>query len=82
LIIYGGMSGCRLGDLHILDVNTMSWTKPIVNGAPPLPRSLHSATLIGKYEIIFNFAFMYSFMYIVYRSSDVHIWRMGSIGDG
>ena len=48
LIIYGGMSGCRLGDLHILDINTMSWTKPIVHGVPPLPRSLHSATLIGK----------------------------------
>jgi hypothetical protein len=28
--------------------DTMSWNKPTVNGSPPLPRSLHSATLIGS----------------------------------
>lgn len=75
LIIYGGMSGCRLGDLWQLDVgmtlilhlkkyygyavnniklnarlfasDSMTWSKPVVHGTPPLPRSLHSATLIG-----------------------------------
>ena len=82
LIIYGGMSGCRLGDLWSLDigtflsvsvnstkiqvgsmsdmngkvvfpiiyhlsfVETLTWTKPSVNGTSPLPRSLHSATTI------------------------------------
>ena len=48
LIIYGGMSGCRLADLWILHVDTMTWSKPQLNGVPPLPRSLHSATLIGN----------------------------------
>ncbi|KDR18129.1 Host cell factor, partial [Zootermopsis nevadensis] len=54
LVIYGGMSGCRLGDLWLLDCDTMSWNKPAVNGSPPLPRSLHSATLIGCRMFVFG----------------------------
>ena len=54
LVIYGGMSGCRLGDLWMLDVDTMHWHKPAVHGAAPLPRSLHSATLIGHRMFVFG----------------------------
>ncbi|XP_052284888.1 host cell factor 1-like isoform X2 [Dreissena polymorpha] len=54
LIIYGGMSGCRLGDLWQLEIDTMTWTKPSVNGLPPLPRSLHSATVIGNRMFVFG----------------------------
>lgn len=54
LIIYGGMSGCRLGDLWQLDIQTMHWSKPFVEGIPPLPRSLHSATLIGNKMYVFG----------------------------
>ncbi|KAG1669993.1 Host cell factor 1 [Nymphon striatum] len=54
LIIYGGMSGCRLGDLWQLDVDTMAWSKPTVTGMPPLPRSLHSATLISHRMFVFG----------------------------
>ncbi|KAE8743312.1 hypothetical protein FOCC_FOCC011093 [Frankliniella occidentalis] len=54
LVIYGGMSGCRLGDLWILDISTMRWYKPSVRGFAPLPRSLHSATLIGHRMFIFG----------------------------
>ncbi|XP_074594058.1 host cell factor 1-like [Brevipalpus obovatus] len=54
LIIYGGMSGCRLGDLWQLDIQTMQWSKPFVEGPPPLPRSLHSATLIGNKMYVFG----------------------------
>lgn len=32
----------------------MSWSKPAVNGSPPLPRSLHSATLIGYRMFVFG----------------------------
>ncbi|GCC40801.1 hypothetical protein chiPu_0024901, partial [Chiloscyllium punctatum] len=42
------MSGCRLGDLWTLDIDTLTWNKPNVNGVSPLPRSLHSATVIGN----------------------------------
>ena len=32
----------------------MTWSKPSVNGTPPLPRSLHSATLIGRRMFVFG----------------------------
>ncbi|XP_034936133.1 host cell factor [Chelonus insularis] len=54
LVIYGGMSGCRLGDLWFLDVDSMTWNKPIVHGPTPLPRSLHTATLIGHRMYVFG----------------------------
>ncbi|XP_055371993.1 host cell factor 2 isoform X2 [Condylostylus longicornis] len=54
LVIYGGMSGCRLGDLWMLDTDTMMWTRPVTLGPTPLPRSLHSATLIGNKMYIFG----------------------------
>ena len=54
LIIYGGMSGCRLSDLWILHIDTMTWNKPILNGPQPLPRSLHSATMIGSRMFCFG----------------------------
>ncbi|KAH0545656.1 host cell factor 1 isoform X2 [Cotesia glomerata] len=54
LVIYGGMSGCRLGDLWFLDVDSMTWNKPIVHGPTPLPRSLHTATLINHKMYVFG----------------------------
>ncbi|XP_041349978.1 host cell factor 1-like isoform X2 [Gigantopelta aegis] len=54
LFIYGGMSGCRLGDLWQYDIDTFTWTKPVVQGLPPLPRSLHSATVIGNRMFVFG----------------------------
>ncbi|XP_072402823.1 host cell factor-like [Diabrotica undecimpunctata] len=54
LIIYGGMSGCRLGDLWFLETETMTWMKPQVSGITPLPRSLHTSTLIGHRMFVFG----------------------------
>ena len=54
LIIYGGMSGCRLADLWILHIDTKTWSKPQLAGIPPLPRSLHSATMIGARMFVFG----------------------------
>ncbi|KAM9859315.1 host cell factor 1a [Aulostomus maculatus] len=54
LIIYGGMSGCRLGDLWTLDIDTLTWNKPSVIGTAPLPRSLHSATTITNKMYVFG----------------------------
>ncbi|XP_061584023.1 host cell factor 1a isoform X2 [Cololabis saira] len=54
LIIYGGMSGCRLGDLWTLDIDTLTWNKPTVSGIAPLPRSLHSATTITNKMYVFG----------------------------
>ncbi|XP_009438111.1 host cell factor 1 isoform X6 [Pan paniscus] len=54
LVIYGGMSGCRLGDLWTLDIDTLTWNKPSLSGVAPLPRSLHSATTIGNKMYVFG----------------------------
>ncbi|XP_063980333.1 host cell factor isoform X2 [Diachasmimorpha longicaudata] len=54
LVIYGGMSGCRLGDLWFLDVDSMTWNKPVIHGPTPLPRSLHTATLINHRMYVFG----------------------------
>ncbi|XP_041655235.1 host cell factor 1b isoform X2 [Cheilinus undulatus] len=54
LIIYGGMSGCRLGDLWVLHIDSMTWTKPALGGTAPLPRSLHSATTIKNKMYVFG----------------------------
>ncbi|XP_069572656.1 host cell factor 1-like isoform X2 [Brachyistius frenatus] len=54
LIIYGGMSGCRLGDLWVLDIDSLVWSKPSLNGIAPLPRSLHSATTINNKMYVFG----------------------------
>lgn len=54
LIIYGGMSGFRLGDLWILDTESSSWSRPSLGGPTPLPRSLHTATVIGNYMYVYG----------------------------
>lgn len=54
LVIYGGMSGCRLGDLWFLHTDSMTWERPQVSGITPLPRSLHTATLIGHRMFVFG----------------------------
>ncbi|VDD74692.1 unnamed protein product [Mesocestoides corti] len=54
LLVYGGMTGCRLGDLWQLEIDTMTWIKPTVSGDPPAPRSLHSSTVIGNRMFVFG----------------------------
>ncbi|XP_038578550.1 host cell factor 1b isoform X2 [Micropterus salmoides] len=54
LIIYGGMSGCRLGDLWVLDIDSLIWSKPTLGGTAPLPRSLHTATTINNKMYVFG----------------------------
>ncbi|XP_030070275.1 host cell factor 2 isoform X2 [Microcaecilia unicolor] len=48
LYIFGGMCGCRLGDFWELDIESMSWSRPEPEGISPLPRSLHTANVIGN----------------------------------
>ncbi|XP_049423263.1 host cell factor 2 [Epinephelus fuscoguttatus] len=54
LYIYGGMQGCRLDDLWQLDLDTMVWSMPETRGSTPLPRSLHSANVIGNKMYVFG----------------------------
>lgn len=34
--------------------DTYTWIKPVVQGLPPLPRSLHSANVIGHRMFVFG----------------------------
>lgn len=54
LVIYGGMNRCRLGDLWFLNTDTLTWIKPHITGVAPLPRSLHTSTLIGHRMFVFG----------------------------
>ncbi|XP_067933331.1 host cell factor 2-like, partial [Watersipora subatra] len=56
LVIYGGMDGTRLGDLHMLNISDeqLQWVKPVVTGCVPSPRSLHTAEVIGDRLYIFG----------------------------
>ncbi|KAI3366910.1 hypothetical protein L3Q82_009554 [Scortum barcoo] len=54
LYIFGGMQGCRLDDLWQLDLDTMVWSTPQTRGATPLPRSLHSSSVIGNKMYVFG----------------------------
>ncbi|XP_047430738.1 host cell factor 2 [Mugil cephalus] len=54
LYIFGGMQGSRLDDLWQLDLDTMVWSRPQTRGSTPLPRSLHSANVIGNKMYVFG----------------------------
>uniref|UniRef100_A0A8C0BT01 Host cell factor C2 n=1 Tax=Buteo japonicus TaxID=224669 RepID=A0A8C0BT01_9AVES len=54
MYIFGGMCGCRLNDLWELDIETMTWSRPETKGTVPLPRSLHTANVIGNKMYVFG----------------------------
>ncbi|XP_053718677.1 host cell factor 2 isoform X1 [Synchiropus splendidus] len=54
LYIFGGMQGHRLNDMWQLDLDTMVWSLPNIQGSTPTARSLHSATVIGNRMFIFG----------------------------
>ncbi|XP_068572807.1 host cell factor 2 isoform X2 [Cebidichthys violaceus] len=54
LFIFGGMHGRRLDDLWQLNLDTMVWSTAETRGTTPLPRSLHSASVIGNKMYVFG----------------------------
>ncbi|XAR49121.1 hypothetical protein NMG60_11032193 [Bertholletia excelsa] len=57
LVIFGGQDskGSFLNDLHILDLETMTWNAIDAVGVPPSPRSGHAATVhADRYLLIFG----------------------------
>ena len=43
-----------MNDLHVLDVNTFTWTKPATSGDPPSEREGHTAANFQKKVFIFG----------------------------
>ncbi|XP_050964392.1 host cell factor 2 [Labeo rohita] len=54
LYIFGGMCGHRLNDLWQLDIETMTWSLPMIRGQLPQPRSLHTSNVIGNRLYVFG----------------------------
>ncbi|GLT71601.1 hypothetical protein SLA2020_436070 [Shorea laevis] len=57
LVIFGGSGEGEanyLNDLHILDLKTMQWTSPMVQGDIPVPRDSHSAVAIGNKVFVYG----------------------------
>ena len=57
LVIFGGQDAKRtlLNDLHILDLETMTWDEIDAVGVPPSPRSDHTAAVhVERYLLIFG----------------------------
>eukprot|EP00002_Diphylleia_rotans_P013209 TRINITY_DN2573_c0_g1_i2.p1 TRINITY_DN2573_c0_g1~~TRINITY_DN2573_c0_g1_i2.p1 ORF type:complete len:375 (+),score=53.44 TRINITY_DN2573_c0_g1_i2:68-1192(+) len=55
LVIIGGRdpeSDSHFGDIHVLNLQTMTWTKPTLSGDTFTPRCLHSATLLTDQKTI------------------------------
>ncbi|KAJ4892940.1 Acyl-CoA-binding domain-containing protein 4 [Raphanus sativus] len=49
LLIFGGGSHATcFGDLHVLDLQTMEWSRPAQQGEVPTPRSGHAGVTIGE----------------------------------
>ncbi|KAM7478768.1 hypothetical protein LguiA_026981 [Lonicera macranthoides] len=49
LFIFGGSShAARLNDLHVLDLQTLEWSRPTQKGEMPSPRACHAGITIGQ----------------------------------
>jgi hypothetical protein len=57
MIIFGGEhpeTNIALNDIHILDLNTWTWTEPQTTGEIPSPRSFHTATLYNHQMLVWG----------------------------
>ena len=55
LVVFGGSAegeGNYLNDIHILDVSTMTWHSPIVQGEGPSRRDSHAASSVGHRLVV------------------------------
>jgi hypothetical protein len=49
LLVFGGSNGDnRLSDLHLLELETLTWYVPSVCGSKPGPHSVHTACAVGE----------------------------------
>jgi len=53
IFVFGGWNGENFfNDVHVLHLETMSWTKPDIGGSAPLSRFYHCAVIIQKAILI------------------------------
>jgi len=55
ILIFGGHDSKRmLNDVHLFDIETLTWSQPIINGTACSARAGHTATLVNNKLIIFG----------------------------
>lgn len=56
IVIFGGrgIDNEHFNDIHVLDTETWQWMKPAVDGEPPTPRGLSTATVVGDQVLVFG----------------------------
>lgn len=60
LVVFGGGNAVGpVNDLHVLDLDSMTWSQPALNGTAPSPRAGHSSQVIaGEQLLIFGGGFL------------------------
>lgn len=60
MLIFGGAGldseerSVNLNDLHVLDIGTMRWSRPLLQGSVPQERRYHSASVIDQRVLVFG----------------------------
>ncbi|KAG1169398.1 hypothetical protein G6F70_008447 [Rhizopus microsporus] len=56
IIIFGGGAtdgrSTQFNDVFILELSTMQWTAPAIEGIPPKPRKYHKSIMVGNYLLV------------------------------
>jgi hypothetical protein len=54
-LIFGGLGNSEnLNDVELLDIDNLLWHKCVTSGRPPMPRYLHSVSVIGQAMFVFG----------------------------
>ncbi|EFJ15144.1 hypothetical protein SELMODRAFT_42940, partial [Selaginella moellendorffii] len=56
IYIFGGYGRdeCQTNDVHVFDIGTYTWSKPVMKGTHPSPRDSHSSTAVGSKLYVFG----------------------------
>ncbi|KAF0921213.1 hypothetical protein E2562_039319 [Oryza meyeriana var. granulata] len=53
MMVFGGTNGSKkVNDLHVLDLRTKEWSKPVCKGTPPSPRESHTVTMASGDRLV------------------------------
>ncbi|EFJ13495.1 hypothetical protein SELMODRAFT_424453 [Selaginella moellendorffii] len=56
IYIFGGCGRdeCQTNDVHVFDIGTHTWSKPVMKGTHPSPRDSHSSMAVGSKLYVFG----------------------------
>ena len=54
LYVFGATDSGTFRDMHVLDIDALTWTQIAAEGQAPISRSRHTATLVGRNLLIFG----------------------------